>query len=185
MQENGSFPDHIKQVQLLIMDEVADHMKDAFLYGTGYRTVTGRFPTGKSVLANQVLANSITSSVLRRTRENEFAIPTGLFQTEHQRLMMAPEHITPPNNTNEDRHYLCLTPSEYRDFSECIQAGCYLNREGQWCRLRKAKTKKLKNLRYKINRSPYLMASLIWQAQLRIIEGELSRRRAEPRHAKP
>ena len=32
MQENGSLPDHIKQMQLLIMDEVADHMKDALLY---------------------------------------------------------------------------------------------------------------------------------------------------------
>lgn len=185
MQENGSVPEYIKRTQLLIMDEAADHMKDALLYGTGYRTITGRFPTGKSVLASQVLANSITSSVLRRARENEFAIPAGLFQTEHQRLMMAPDHITPPINTKEDRHYLCLSPSEYRDFSECIQAGCYLNREGQWCKLRKAKTKKLKNLRYKIIRSPYLMSSLIWQAQLQMIEGQISRRRAEPRYAKP
>lgn len=170
---------------LMIHAEISNHVKDALLYGTSYGTNTGRFPTGKSVLANQVLANSITSRALRRARENEFAIPAGLYQTEHQRLMMAPDDIKEPKNTTEDRHYLCLEVSEYRDFSECIQANCYLNPQGQWCKIRKAKTKKLKNLRYNIKRTPYLMASLIWQAQLRIIENELSRRRAAPRYAKP
>lgn len=201
-----------KKMESLIMDEISDHMKDAFLYGSSlskeqsmtateimqrekelsyaqrYGTLTGR-STGKSMLQQQYIQQSLaslqipsTSNPLGRTRETEFAFPAGVFQTEHQRLMMMPDEIKPPKTAREDRNFLCLTITEYQDFSECIQRGCYLNKDGNHCKLKNAKTKKLKNLRYNIKRSKYLMASLIWQAQLAIIEREITKRRGVPRH---
>lgn len=82
-----------------------------------------------------------------------------------------------PTNTISDRHYLCLTVTEYQDFAECIQKGCYLNKEGSHCKVKNAKTKKLKNLVYKFKKSPYLHKSLIWKAQMHVIKAELERRK--------
>jgi hypothetical protein len=53
----------------------------------------------------------------------------------------------------------------------------YLNREAQICLLKNAKTKKLKNLRANIRKSNYLMKSLIWTEQYRLIQLELNKRR--------
>lgn len=88
-----------------------------------------------------------------------------------------------PTTAKEDRHYLCLEIGEYRNFAEAVSTQCYLNRDGQLCKLRNAKTKKLKNLRHGILKSPYLLKSMIWKEQLRLIEAELTKRRGIPRHA--
>lgn len=209
---------HGKKAEMVIMDDIQDHITDALLYGTSMPkeqsitatevmmrqkeldyaklyggSVTGRFSAGrahgKSLLQQQYIKQSLaslqipsSSNPLGRARETEFAFPAGVFQTEHQRLMMMPDEIKPPKTAREDRHFLCLTVTEYQDFSECIQRGCYLNKDGNHCKLKNAKTKKLKNLRYNIKRSKYLMASLIWQAQLAIIEREITKRRGVPRH---
>lgn len=81
-----------------------------------------------------------------------------------------------PTTAVQDRHYLCLTIAEYQTFAEAVSTFCYLNRDGQLCKLRKASTKKLKNLKYGIKKSPYLMKSLIWKEQLRLLENELNKR---------
>lgn len=86
-----------------------------------------------------------------------------------------------PLTAVQDRHYLCLEIEEYRQFAEAVSTFCYLNRDAQLCKLKNAKTKKLKNLRYGIRKSPYLMKSLIWKEQLRLIEAELIKRRGRPR----
>ncbi|CBX87944.1 hypothetical protein [Roseovarius Plymouth podovirus 1] len=65
---------------------------------------------------------------------------------------------------------------EYRQFAEALMSNCYLNREAQPCKLKNAKTKKLKNLRSGIRKSPYLLKSIIWKEQLRQIEQELAKR---------
>lgn len=83
----------------------------------------------------------------------------------------------PPKTAVQDRHYLCLTIPEYQNFAKAVSTQCYLNRDGHLCKLKNAKTKKLKNLRYGIKRSPYLMQSLIWKEQLRLIEVEIAKRR--------
>ena len=81
-----------------------------------------------------------------------------------------------PTNTQQDRRYLCLTKTEYDHFAEAIQTGCYLNKQANLVKLKNTKTKKLKNLRYSIRKYPYIMQSMIWQAQLRIIEIEIRKR---------
>lgn len=81
-----------------------------------------------------------------------------------------------PTTAVQDRHYLCLTIAEYKSFAEALSNHCYLNKDGAHCKLKNAKTKKLKNLRYTIKKSPYLLKSLIWKEQLRMIEAELAKR---------
>jgi hypothetical protein len=81
-----------------------------------------------------------------------------------------------PTTVREDRHYICLTIPEYNNFAEAIATGCYLDRDGNHCKISKAKLKKLKNIRYTIMKSPYLLKSLIWKEQLRLIEQELRKR---------
>ena len=92
-----------------------------------------------------------------------------------------------PTNTLEDRHYLRLFKKEYDHFAEAIQTGCYLDKRENMVKLKNTKTKKLKNLRSSIRKSTYLMQSMIWQAQLRIIETEIRRRQhvLGGRHGKP
>lgn len=90
-----------------------------------------------------------------------------------------------PTTAVQDRNYLCLSIGEYKVFAEAVSTQCYLNRDGNLCKLKNAKTKKLKNLRYTIKKSPYLMKSMIWKEQLRLIEAELTKRRGIPRYAKP
>lgn len=82
-----------------------------------------------------------------------------------------------PTTAQEDRHYLCMDITEYKLFAEYLSQNGYLNREAQICLLKRAKTKKLKNLRAEIRKSEYLMKSLIWTEQLRLIQLELSKRR--------
>ncbi len=81
-----------------------------------------------------------------------------------------------PTTAVQDRHYLCLSIPEYRTFAEAVGTFCYLNQDGQLCKLKNAKIKKLKNLRTTIRKSDYLMKSLIWKEQLRLIEAEIRRR---------
>ncbi|ANJ20822.1 hypothetical protein RDp07_gp11 [Roseobacter phage RD-1410Ws-07] len=188
-----------------LQESMTDHMRDALLYGHSMggrghaktatqmmmeesaRVYQQKYATGTVTgrMANPLLQGAAQSLPLRPPSTAEFAFPASVFQTEHQRLMMMPDEIVPPTTVQQDRHYLCMTVAEYQDFSECIQTSCYLNKQGQHCKLKNAKTKKLKNLRYSIRKAPYLMASLIWQAQLRIIENEISKRRGVPRHEKP
>lgn len=81
-----------------------------------------------------------------------------------------------PKTAVQDRHYLNMSIEEYKNFAESVSTFCYLNRDGQLCKLRNAKLKKLKNLRHGIKKSDFLMASLIWKEQLRLIEAEIRRR---------
>ena len=81
-----------------------------------------------------------------------------------------------PTTALEDRHYLCLTIPEYRNFAEAVGNNCFLNRDAQHVSIKRAKTKKLKNVRATIKKSDYLMKSLIWIEQLRLIELEIRRR---------
>jgi len=89
-----------------------------------------------------------------------------------------------PKTALEDRHYLCLSISEYKAFAEALANNCFLNRDAQPCSIRKARTKKLKNIRANIRKHKFLMNSLIWKEQLRRIEMELVKRQKEPRHAR-
>lgn len=81
-----------------------------------------------------------------------------------------------PTTAQEDRRYLCMDIPEYKHFAECLSQNGYLNREAQICLLKNAKTKKLKNLRANIRKSDYLMKSLIWTEQLRLIQLEINKR---------
>jgi len=91
----------------------------------------------------------------------------------------------PITNTKADSQHLCLTIDEYRNFAEAVNTQCYLNRDGQLCKLKNAKTKKLKNLRYTIRKSEYLLRSMIWQAQLHFIEMEIKKRQGVQHYGKP
>jgi hypothetical protein len=84
--------------------------------------------------------------------------------------------IEPPLTVIQDRHYLKMSISEYKNFAEAVSSFCYLNKEGNHCKIRNAQTKKLKNLKYGIKKSNFLMKSLIWKEQLRLLEVELSKR---------
>lgn len=87
--------------------------------------------------------------------------------------------IEAPTTALQDRHYLCLSIPEYKTFAEALANNCFLNRNAQACSISKAKTKKLKNLRANIRKHPFLMQSLIWKEQLRLIEVEIKRRQHE------
>lgn len=91
----------------------------------------------------------------------------------------------PITNTIQDRHHLGLNIEEYRTFAEAVNTQCYLNKDGQLCKLKNAKTKKLKNLRYTIRKSEYLLRSMIWKAQLHFIEIEISKRQGAQHYGKP
>lgn len=106
------------------------------------------------------------------------AIPVGLFTSEKGSHLEMPDEFTAPTNTIQDREHLKLSISEYQNFSEAVSKNCFLDRDGNHCKLKNAKTKKLKNLRYKINKSEYLKVSMIWRAQLHVIQMELSKRNA-------
>jgi len=93
-------------------------------------------------------------------------------------------NTNPVTNTKQDRLHLGLSIDEYRNFAEAVNTQCYLNRDGQLCNLKNAKTKKLKNLRYTIRKSEYLQVSMIWKAQLHFIEMEIAKRRGAA-HGKP
>lgn len=82
-----------------------------------------------------------------------------------------------PKTAVEDRYYLGLTIPEYQNFAQAVGNKCFLDKEGNHCKLKNATTKKLKNIRYGINKSQYLLKSLIWKEQLRIVEFELQKRR--------
>lgn len=88
--------------------------------------------------------------------------------------------LAPPTTAQEDRQYLQMTISEYQNFAHAVANKCYLNRLGDACMLKNAKTKKLKNIKTIIRRSPFLMQSMIWKEQLRLIEQELAVRRGNP-----
>lgn len=82
-----------------------------------------------------------------------------------------------PQSTAQDRQYLKMEISEYRAFADCLSTQSFIKRDGQICKLKTAKLKKLKNLRYTIKKNEFLMKSLIWREQLRLIEVEISKRR--------
>lgn len=179
-------------------DEQMDHMKDAMLYGTSMieidsltatqvmmevkearyhaayggrghaKTITGRWH--QQTLA--AIQNPSWGLDLRRNGKMESPIDPFLYPNQVVKQMEEA-----PINTVSDRHYLCLTVTEYQNFAECIQKGCYLNKEGSHCKVKKAKTKKLKNLVHKFKKSPYLHKSLIWKAQMHVIKAELERRK--------
>lgn len=165
------------------MNKWTDHIMDAILYESG--TVTGRQIIqnggrghGKSLISNYhqqslaALQGSGFGNHLRRDGEVQPPVDPFLYPAPGFLKMTEEE----PTNTISDRHYLCLTLSEYQSFSECIQKGCYLNKEGNHCKVKNTKTKKLKNLVYKFRKSPYLHKSLIWKAQIQVIKAELERR---------
>lgn len=138
--------------------------------------------TGRGILSglHQPVQTPLAQPDLRSTGAVRFPTTWHVFPNPRAVLMG-----DAPQTTREDREYLGLTISEYNEFSDAIMAGCYLNRDHQQCKLKGAKTKKLKNLRYKIKKSEFLSASMIWRAQLHIVEAELKRRRGVPRHAQP
>jgi len=124
--------------------------------------------------------------ILQVVRAYQLHLVCNLLHTRIRSTGEVPVPMTDvPQTAVQDRHYLCLEIAEYRNFAEALSNHCYLNREGQHCKLKNAKTKKLKNLRYGILKSDYLLKSLIWKEQLRLIEAELQKRRGVPRYAKP
>ena len=98
---------------------------------------------------------------------------------------MGGENNVPITDTVMDRNYLRMSIPEYQKFAEAVSTHCHLNRDGNSCKLKKAKTKKLKNLRYGIRQSSFLMKSMIWRAQLQFIENELQTRQKVKHYAKP
>lgn len=92
-------------------------------------------------------------------------------------FMVSGADISSPTNTIQDRLYLDLTKREYDNFADCIQQNCFMNRHGSFVKLKKCKTKKLKNMVYNIRKNTFLLKSMIWKAQLQSIENEIKRRR--------
>lgn len=88
--------------------------------------------------------------------------------------------LEPPTTAQQDRRYLQMSIPEYKKFAEAVANKSYLNRVGDVCMLKNAKTKKLKNIRTIIRKSSFLMQSMIWKEQLRLIEQELAIRRGNP-----
>lgn len=91
------------------------------------------------------------------------------------------DDVPAPTTAVEDRHYLQMSIPEYQNFAQAVGTKCFLSRDGQHCKLKNATNKKLKNIRYGIRKSDYLMKSLIWKEQLRIIDFELNRRQGRSR----
>lgn len=136
------------------------------------------------------LANTNWMDDVRPNEKVQFAVPAALYASESGRHQVIDPEIGPgqaPTNTQQDRHYLCLTKTEYDHFAEAIQTGCYLDKQANMVKLKNAKTKKLKNIRHSIRKSSYIMQSMIWQAQLRIIETEIRKRQhvSGGRHGQP
>jgi hypothetical protein len=133
-------------------------------------------PNGKTI---SLFPTSNTRGSLRSDEGSEFAIPSHLYSGSGYHLMVHDGILPPaPTTTIADREYLGLTVGEYRNFAENVHHA-YINREGDVCLLKNAKTKKLKNIRYKIIKSEFLLQSMIWRAQLQSIEQEIRRRRAQ------
>jgi hypothetical protein len=141
------------------------HGKSATL-GQFQKTITGRW------------SNTVIVDDLRSNGGSKFSIPRGLFQGEHGSLLMVHDKVLPkaPTNTIQDRQYLQLSIPEYQNFAEAVQSSCFLNREGNHYKVKNAKTKKLKNLRHKIKNSEFLLQSMIWKAQLHVIQAEIDKR---------
>lgn len=136
--------------------------------GRGHgKTITGRWPRQNMA----TFQNSGDWSDLRRDGKMEKSTDTFLYPT---RMMEEMEKV--PTNTMQDRLYLNLTKREYDNFADCIQQGCYMNKFGSFVKLKNCKTKKLKNMVYKIKKNSLLLQSMIWKAQLQVIERELQRR---------
>lgn len=89
---------------------------------------------------------------------------------------VAMSDIDAPVTAQQDRQYLCMDIAEYQHFAKCLSQNGYLNRQSQICLLKNAKTKKLKNIRANIRKSDYLMKSLIWTEQMRLIQLEIKKR---------
>lgn len=130
--------------------------------------------------------NSTEFNNIRHASQPQLAIPSNVYQGKQGKLLIMDDVISEaPTTARQDRHYLCMSIPEYQKFAEAVSNHCYINKEGQLCKLKNAKTKKLKNLRYTIRKSPYLIESLIWREQLRLIELELGKRRQTPQNRRP
>ena len=81
-----------------------------------------------------------------------------------------------PTTAVQDRNYLGLDIPEYRKFAEAVSTQCFINRDGQPCKLKNAKLKKLKNIRYTIKKSSLHTKSLIWTDQRRRRDAEIQKR---------
>jgi len=96
-----------------------------------------------------------------------------------------PDDSSVPTSAMEDRHYLCLTIPEYQNFSEAVNTNCFLDRHGNHVKIKKAKIKKLKNIRHSIKKTPYFMKSMIWRALLERLNEEIDNRELGPHRRRP
>lgn len=83
---------------------------------------------------------------------------------------------TGPVTSQEDRAYLGLSISDYKHFVRAIENKCFLNKQKDLVFINSAKTKHLRNREFSIRKNPFLMKSLIWREQLRLIRKELRKR---------
>lgn len=171
MQQESLYKPQIsgKTATQIMMEEQAQH--DALRYLTHHRAI-GK-PQTMPRWNQPISMHSIGSNDLRSAGTGRVAMDRGLYAGEFGAILM---DQPAPTSTKEDREFLGLTIAEYQKFCEAVQTQCFLNREGNLCKLKNAKTKKLKNLRYKIIKSEHLMKSMIWREQLRLIEIEIAKR---------
>lgn len=65
--------------------------------------------------------------------------------------------------------------------AEALSNHCYLNKEGQMVKIAKAKRKKLKNLRYFIQKDPIKATSPIYMVMCRLLTIQIEKRERRPR----
>lgn len=150
--------------------------------------------TSKSMLSQrymkgmfQHVQNPIGLNDIRHTPDPQLAFSAHVYAGKSGSLLIMDNVLMKPapETAIQDRHYLSMTIEEYKKFAEAVSTYCYINKDGQLCKLKNAKTKKLKNLRHTIRKNKIFMTSLIWKEQLRLIELELGKRQHVPNLRRP
>jgi len=80
------------------------------------------------------------------------------------------------DNAIDDRKHLGWDITKYNAIAEMLNENCFQNKQGDWCSIKKAKTKKLKNIRALIKKDAHLSASLIMREYIRRLDYEIRKR---------
>lgn len=76
----------------------------------------------------------------------------------------------------EDRKLLEWDITKYNAMAEMLASNSYQNKQGDWCSIPKAKTKKLKNIRANLLNHPHQEDSMILREYLRRLNHEIRKR---------
>lgn len=84
-------------------------------------------------------------------------------------------------NCREDRELLGWDIRKYELMAQMLSENCFQNKQGDWCKIPKAKTKKLKNLRAMLRKNKVYAYSMIMKEYARRLDHEIQKRNAPKR----